>query len=208
MSQSQSASSSHATSSSTAPPHATTATAAPAPRAAAQPLWLLRPINPLEPPFYLAGVPQTVIVAAATSEDARSIAAAAAGPHDAEAWLDGAMAICNPLAVAEPGIVARDFSPLAPLPPATAAPENVDVPYVSGTGTVGETLTCTMGNWNGLPRSYAYAWASDGAPNSAVGPTYSIVPGDAGHSITCVVTATNELGSTAAPPSNAVVVSA
>ena len=92
--------------------------------------------------------------------------------------------------------------------PPPQPPENVDVPYVSGTGTVGETLTCTMGNWNGLPRSYAYAWASDGAPNAAVGPTYSIVPGDAGHSITCVVTATNELGSTAAPPSNAVVVSA
>ena len=41
--------------------------------------------------------------------------------------------------------------------PATAPPVNVDVPHVSGTGTVGSTLNCTMGNWQNEPTSYAYA---------------------------------------------------
>lgn len=89
----------------------------------------------------------------------------------------------------------------------TSAPVNVDAPYVSGDGQVGSTLTCSMGNWQGVPTSYAYAWAGDGVPNSAVGSTYNVVPGDIGKSITCVVTAANNAGSTEAPPSNAVLIS-
>ena len=91
--------------------------------------------------------------------------------------------------------------------PPTAPPVNVDVPFVDGIGAPGETLTCTMGNWEGMaaePHSYSYVWQTDDAPNSAVGPTYVVVPGDAGKSISCIVTATNALGSTTAPPSNAV----
>jgi hypothetical protein len=90
--------------------------------------------------------------------------------------------------------------------PALAPPQNKDVPYGGGTAEVGGTLTCTMGNWTGEPTGYAYAWQTDGAPNSAIGDTYAVVPGDAGHSITCIVTATNAQGSTAAPPSNAVTI--
>jgi hypothetical protein len=91
-------------------------------------------------------------------------------------------------------------------PAATAPPVNRDVPYVSGTGTVGSTLTCTMGNWDNMyaePHSYAYAWSGSG---SASGDTYVVDAADAGTDITCVVTATNDLGSTAAPPSNAVTI--
>jgi hypothetical protein len=88
--------------------------------------------------------------------------------------------------------------------PATAPPVNVDVPHVSGTGSVGSTLNCTMGNWSGTPTSYAYAWKSDGMTDLGAGSSYVVAATDAGHSITCVVTATNALGSTAAPPSNAV----
>jgi hypothetical protein len=65
-----------------------------------------------------------------------------------------------------------------------------------------------MGNWDGEPTSYAYAWASDGAPNTATGSTYAVIAADAGHSLTCVVTATNDAGSTAAPPSNAIAIAA
>lgn len=90
--------------------------------------------------------------------------------------------------------------------PAQLPPQNNDVPYVGGAAEVGGTLTCTMGNWTGEPDSYTYAWQSDGAPNTAIGDTYIVAPGDAGHSITCVVTATNAHGSTAAPPSNAVAI--
>ena len=41
---------------------------------------------------------------------------------------------------------------------ALAAPRNVDVPLVTGDGTVGATLNCTMGNWDGEPTGYAYSW--------------------------------------------------
>jgi hypothetical protein len=61
-----------------------------------------------------------------------------------------------------------------------------------------------MGNWNGEPTSYAYQWKRDGSADIGTGDTYAVVAEDGGHSITCVVTATNAQGSTAAPPSNAV----
>jgi len=89
-----------------------------------------------------------------------------------------------------------------------AAPLNVDVPAVSGNGTVGATLNCTMGNWTGDPTSYAYQWKSDGTDVAGTGDSYVVAAGDAGHGITCVVTATNDAGSTAAPPSNAVAIAA
>lgn len=90
--------------------------------------------------------------------------------------------------------------------PAQLPPQNVDVPYLGGTAEVGGTLNCTMGNWTGEPSSYAYAWQSDGVPNAAAGSDYVVAAGDAGHSISCVVTATNAHGSTSAPPSNAVAI--
>lgn len=97
--------------------------------------------------------------------------------------------------------------PLEPDPP----PVNVDVPYVSGIGSVGSVLNCTMGNWEGMKgegASYAYRWLNDGNPalngNEA---NYVVVDGDRGHSLTCVVTATNDGGSTSAPPSNAIAIS-
>lgn len=82
-------------------------------------------------------------------------------------------------------------------------PVNVDVPYASQSGA---TLHCTMGNWDGEPTSYAYAWHTDGAANGATGESYAVQAGDVGHGLACVVTATNALGSTAAPMSNTVVV--
>lgn len=99
--------------------------------------------------------------------------------------------------------------PDEPVPPPsggpTEAPVNVDVPHVSGTPGVGETLSCTMGNWNGEPSSYAYQWQSDGTDIAgSISDTYLIAAGDAGHSLACVVTATNAIGSTAAPASNPV----
>jgi hypothetical protein len=88
---------------------------------------------------------------------------------------------------------------------ATAPPTNVDVPYVSQTG---DTLNCTMGNWDGAPTAYAYQWQIDGADIGTDAATYVVTAADVGHTATCVVTASNDLGSTAAPPSNGVVVAA
>jgi hypothetical protein len=86
---------------------------------------------------------------------------------------------------------------------ALAPPVNVDVPFVSQAG---GTLSCTMGNWRGEPSSYAYAWHNDGVANGATGATYTVTPEDSGHGLSCQVTATNALGSTVAPMSNAVAV--
>jgi hypothetical protein len=82
-------------------------------------------------------------------------------------------------------------------------PVNVVVPQVSQAANV---LSCTMGEWNGTPTSYAYQWRLDGTNIGTNAPTYNRQPADIGASATCVVTATNAFGSTAAPPSNAVVV--
>ena len=88
---------------------------------------------------------------------------------------------------------------------ANAPPVNVDVPHVQQAG---DTLTCTMGNWQGTPTSYAYAWSLDGTSIPGSGATLPVVAADAGSTATCIVTATNAAGSTAAPPSNGVVVAA
>jgi hypothetical protein len=91
----------------------------------------------------------------------------------------------------------------ATLTAAQGPPVNVDVPMVTQ---VGALLSCTMGNWSGEPTSYTYAWCNDGVANGAIDATYTVVPDDSGHSLACVVTATNALGSTVAPMSNAVAV--
>jgi hypothetical protein len=91
----------------------------------------------------------------------------------------------------------------AALTTAQGPPANVDVPAVTQTGA---TLFCTMGNWTGEPTSYAYAWHSDGVANGATAATYTVQPDDSGHSLACVVTATNALGSTNAPMSNSVAI--
>ena len=92
---------------------------------------------------------------------------------------------------------------LAALTYAQGPPVNVDVPAVSLTGAM---ASCTMGNWQGEPTSYAYAWHLDGVANGATDATYTVQPDDSGHSLACVVTATNALGSTVAPMSNSVAV--
>src|SRR4029077_9902266 len=86
---------------------------------------------------------------------------------------------------------------------ALAAPGNIDVPFVSGLTPVGSVLTCTQGNWAGTPSSYAYAWKRDGTTSVGTNAnTYTTVAGDQTKLVTCIVTATNATGSTAAPPSN------
>jgi hypothetical protein len=98
---------------------------------------------------------------------------------------------------------ARIAALLADVTATLAPPVNRDVPYVSQSGA---TLNCTMGNWDGEPTSYAYAWHDDGVANGATGATYTTKAEDSGHGLACVVTATNALGSTVAPMSNTVVV--
>jgi hypothetical protein len=76
------------------------------------------------------------------------------------------------------------------------APVNSVPPAISGNPAVGVALTCSQGSWSGSP-SFGYAWNRDGAPIAgASSQTYTPVPADAGHSLTCSVTATDSAGST------------
>jgi hypothetical protein len=88
------------------------------------------------------------------------------------------------------------------------APANVAVPYVSCAGppTAGSVCTVTLGQWTGSPTGYTYAWKRDGSVALGTAVNYTLIAADVGgHAITFVVTATNATGSTAAPPSNAIV---
>lgn len=84
-------------------------------------------------------------------------------------------------------------------------PINLVAPAVTGNLTNGSTLTSTTGTWTGLP-SYTYQWKRDGVDISGqTSSTYTYATAnDDGRYITCVVTATNLLGSGSAT-SNAVI---
>jgi hypothetical protein len=106
-------------------------------------------------------------------------------------------------AMAEAGMVGNmavfATAEAAPLVP----PVNRDVPYIAQEGA---NLTCTMGNWDGAPDSYAYQWRLDGADVGDGTANYTTVAGDVGKTAVCVVSATNAAGTTAAPPSNQVLI--
>jgi hypothetical protein len=86
----------------------------------------------------------------------------------------------------------------ANVPDGSVPPVNTAVPAVSQSGA---TLLCTMGTWDGEPTAYAYQWQFDGADVASDGETCPVVTADAGKMATCVVSATNAAGTTAAPPS-------
>jgi hypothetical protein len=83
----------------------------------------------------------------------------------------------------------------------SSAPVNIDVPYAVQEF---DTITCTMGNWSGEPTAYSYQWLQDGAAldDGTDSNAYAVTPDNVGHTVTCVVTASNDYGATQAPPSN------
>lgn len=83
-------------------------------------------------------------------------------------------------------------------------PVNTVAPAVSGTATVGSTLTTTDGTWTGAPApTFTYQWQR-GTTNisGATSSTYVVQLGDVGNTVRCVVTATNTLGVTSANSNN------
>ena len=80
------------------------------------------------------------------------------------------------------------------------APANTVAPAVTGTATVGQTLSTTNGTWTGVPTpTFTYQWQRvttniSGATSS----TYVLVAADAGSTIRCVVTATNAVSAVSA----------
>jgi hypothetical protein len=86
-------------------------------------------------------------------------------------------------------------------------PANSAAPVISGTGTVGQTLTVTNnGTWNPAPTlGYMYRWMR-GANSIANGyaSTYTLVAADSGQSISCMVVAHSAHGVSTPKQSNAI----
>jgi hypothetical protein len=83
-------------------------------------------------------------------------------------------------------------------------PENTVVPVISGTTTVGQTLSTTTGTWLYSPTSYTYQWKRDGVSiGSATNSTYLLADADGGTAITVEVVANNVAGASAAAASTA-----
>jgi len=87
----------------------------------------------------------------------------------------------------------------------TVAPVNTTPPVISGTATVGQTLTTTDGTWSNTPTSFSYQWLRcNGGGNSctsipgATQKTYALAAADSGHTIRARVTATSADGSASA----------
>jgi hypothetical protein len=86
------------------------------------------------------------------------------------------------------------------------APANTALPTITGTATLGSTLTASSGTWDGAPApTFAYQWLRcDGAGAncvniaSATATTYNLVAADVSKTIRVQVTATNFLGSSSA----------
>lgn len=79
---------------------------------------------------------------------------------------------------------------------AAVAPSNSVAPVISGTTSLGSTLTSTTGTWSGTaPITYSYQWKRGATNIGTNSSTYVTVVGDSLANITCVVTATNIAGS-------------
>ncbi len=79
----------------------------------------------------------------------------------------------------------------------TATPANTTLPQISGTPSVGQTLSCSQGSWTNFPGSFGYQWLRDDAAiaTAATGVDYTVSAADAGHHLSCQVTAGNSAGS-------------
>jgi hypothetical protein len=78
------------------------------------------------------------------------------------------------------------------------APVNQTRPVISGTPAVGNVLACSQGTWTNAPTGYAYAWVRDSSTVVGSASSYTVQAADAGHVLTCSVTASNSAGATTA----------
>ena len=78
------------------------------------------------------------------------------------------------------------------------APENITLPFITGTVENGETLTVSNGGWLDVDE-FSYQWKAGGVNISgATSKTYTLTTGEVGDIITCVVTGTNDFGTDSA----------
>lgn len=86
-----------------------------------------------------------------------------------------------------------------------APPRATVVPVISGTTTVGQTLSSTTGTWPSTASGYSYQWQESADAGTtwtnisgAVANTYSLIAGDTGYAIRVQVSLTNTTGTSAA----------
>ena len=88
-------------------------------------------------------------------------------------------------------------------------PAPIELPFLSGTPSVGFTLACERGIWRGKPPpSFKYAWFRDGTQLAASEEKYTVEAADQGHVLSCNVTASNSEGSVEEESTNALLVHA
>jgi hypothetical protein len=97
---------------------------------------------------------------------------------------------------------------------ASGAPKLTDRPIISGTPTVGHTLTTDQGSWTGNPTAFGYQWQHCDADNlvactnipGATAAAYLLHTSDLGYRMRVRVTARNAKGSTTATSATTAVV--
>jgi hypothetical protein len=100
--------------------------------------------------------------------------------------------------IAAPAV--RSFVTLPNPPP---VPLNQSAPTLSGAAAIGQQLSCSPGAWTGAP-SFSYQFVRSNAASVDVGlastgpATYTVTAADAGTALRCVVTATNDGGTSVA----------
>lgn len=107
---------------------------------------------------------------------------------------------CRVTATNSAGNATADTNGIGPVAAALVAPLNTALPAISGTPTVGQTLSCSTGTWTASPApAFAYQWRRGGAAiPGATASTYLLDAADEGATITCSVAATNSQGSATA----------
>jgi len=110
-------------------------------------------------------------------------------------------------------VLAALFAVMSAQATQTVAPVNTAPPTISGTATVGQTLTASDGTWLSSPTSFAYQWLrckrdGNGCADVANGTqkAYTLVGADAGHTMRVRVTATNADGASSAQSAQTAVV--
>jgi len=90
----------------------------------------------------------------------------------------------------------RQSRVMVAVPQFATAPGATSPPVLSGTPTVGETLSCAAGAWTGEPAPIlTEQWLRNGAPIlGATAGTYAVQAADAGETVACEVTAANGAG--------------
>jgi hypothetical protein len=95
-----------------------------------------------------------------------------------------------------------------------AVPSNTAAPEISGTLSVGQTLTVSNGTWAGSPTDYSYQWQRCSSSTSctdisgATSKTYTVTAADNGNALRAQVTASNADGKATAASDHTGVVGA